>query len=169
LVKTEANIPSFQSMTNIRAANTSDINAICLLGEEVNALHHANAPELFAAPGDALRHQAHWLGTIGQPDAATFVAEVEGAVVAFFTVSVVTESHSFFQPVRFARIGTVGVAAAHRGQGIGRALMQQAQAWAQDQAASELRLTVAAFNEAAMNLYEVLGFEVRMHQLFKAI
>ncbi len=156
-------------MTTIRLASTADIDAICLLGEEVNALHHANAPSLFAQPGDPHRHEAHWLSTLDKTDAATFVAELDAVVVAFVTVSVVTESHSLLQPVRYARVGTVGVTAAHRGQGTGKALMACAQEWAMAQGAAELRLTVGAFNEGAVRLYEALGYEVRTHQFFKAV
>jgi ribosomal protein S18 acetylase RimI-like enzyme len=156
-------------MTHIRPATTSDINAICLLGDEVNALHHDNAPSLFTAPGDPHQHKAHWLSTLDKTDAATFVAELDTVVMGFVTVSVVTESHSLLQPVRFARIGTVGVSAAHRGQGTGKALMACAQAWAKAQGAAEMRLTVGAFNEGAVRLYQELGYEVRTHQFFRAI
>jgi ribosomal protein S18 acetylase RimI-like enzyme len=156
-------------MTHIRLATTADINAICQLGDEVNALHHDNAPSLFAAPGDPRKHEAHWLSTLDQTDAATFVAELDAVVVAFVTVSVVTESHSLLQPGRYARIGTLGVTAAHRGQGTGKALMACAQEWALSQGASEVRLTVGAFNEGAVRLYEALGYEVRTHQFFKAL
>jgi ribosomal protein S18 acetylase RimI-like enzyme len=156
-------------MTHIRLATTADINAICQLGDEVNALHHDNAPSLFAAPGDPHRHAAHWLSTLDKTDTATFVAEMDAVVVGFVTVLVVAESHSLLQPLRFARIGTVGVTASHRGQGTGKALMVCAQAWAQAQGATELRLTVGAFNTGAVRLYEALGYEVRTHQFFKAI
>jgi ribosomal protein S18 acetylase RimI-like enzyme len=156
-------------MTHIRLATITDITAICLLGEEVNALHHANTPALFAAPGDPSKHEAHWLSTIEQTDAATYVAEVDGAVVGFITMSVATESHSLFQPCRFARIGTVGVAASSRGMGIGKALMACAHEWARAQAATEVRLTVGAFNEGAVRLYEELGYEVRTHQFAKRL
>jgi hypothetical protein len=43
---------SVRFMTTFRLATTADIHATALLGEEVNALHHANAPGMFAEPGD---------------------------------------------------------------------------------------------------------------------
>ena len=156
-------------MTHIRPATSADIDEICQLGDEVNALHHDNAPSLFAAPGDPHRHAAHWLSTLDKTAAATFVAELDTAMVGFVTVLVVTESHSLLQPLRFARIGTVGVSASQRGQGTGKALMACAQTWAKAQGATEIRLTVAAFNEGAVRLYQELGYEVRTHQFFKAL
>ena len=153
----------------IREATSTDIAAICVLGDEVNALHHAYSPELFAAAGDAQAHKAHWLTTLGKPDAAIYLAEVDGDVIGFVTMSIATELHSLMQPMRYARIGTVGVSAAHQGRGVGRTLMARAHEWAQHQHAAEVRLTVGAFNDGALRLYNDLGYSVRMHQLYKAL
>ena len=61
------------------------------------------------------------------------------------------------------------VAGAVRGQGIGRTLMREAEAWARDQGATDLRLNVWAFNEGAVRLYRELGYEVRLLTLGKPL
>jgi ribosomal protein S18 acetylase RimI-like enzyme len=148
-----------------REANEEDLPAVCALGEEVNSLHYQSEPHLFAAPGDPLRHAAHWRSTIAGAHAAgdstTFVAEGEPGVVGFITVSIGTETHTLFQPIRFARVGTIGVAGEYRSQGLGSQLMSLAQAWGQNRGCAEIRLTVGSFNEEAIRWYRQLGYQAR--------
>jgi ribosomal protein S18 acetylase RimI-like enzyme len=47
--------------------------------------------------------------------------------------------------------------------------MAQAQAWALDQGAADLRLTVWGFNAPAQRLYEELGFEMRAFEMGKRL
>ena len=51
------------------------------------------------------------------------------------------------------------VAATHRRRGIGRALLDQAVAWAREAGIRKLELHVFPWNEAAIRLYETYGFE----------
>jgi ribosomal protein S18 acetylase RimI-like enzyme len=156
-------------MTHLREATLDDLDAICVLGEAVNALHHQDSPRVFAAPGDPKKHEAHWRNSLGRNDSTTFVAVSENNVVGFITVSLATDSHSLLMPVCFGRIGTVGVAQHLQGQGIGAKLMQHAQSWAQSKGGTEMRLTVGAFNEDAIRLYQTLGYQTRALQLAKEI
>ena len=157
-------------MIHYREATAGDLSAICALGMQVNTLHHDAFPQIFAPPADPLRDSAHWAASLAQPLATTFVAEVEpGRLAGFVTVAIQDETHSLMQPVRIGRIGTVGVTREWRGQGIGRALMQQAQDWVQARGGIELRLHVWAFNEAARRLYDELGYELRMLTLAKPL
>ncbi len=95
--------------------------------------------------------------------------DASGALVGFVTVSLVSESHSLLQPMRFGRAGSVGVTESRRGQGIGRELMQRAQNWVLQRGGAEVRLNVWAFNAHALHLYEELGYEVRSLFLVKAL
>jgi ribosomal protein S18 acetylase RimI-like enzyme len=156
-------------MPTYREATEADLQAICALGEEVNAVHHAAFPAIFAGPGPADRDAAHWRSSIGRDDATTFVAEVSGSLVGFVTVSIVSESHSLLRPMRFGRVGSVGITASQRGRGIGRELMQRAQDWVARQGGVEMRLNVWAFNTHALHVYEELGYEVRSLFLVKAL
>jgi ribosomal protein S18 acetylase RimI-like enzyme len=153
-----------------REAVESDVLAICLVGEEINSIHHAAYPSIFAgSPLEPTRDSAHWASSIGKPTATTFVAEEAGQIVGFVNVSVHDESHSLLKPLRVARVGSLGVSTGHRGQGVGKSLMRHAETWAQSKGAVELRLNVWAFNGVAMQLYQELGYELRLHQLAKAL
>ena len=51
------------------------------------------------------------------------------------------------------------VAASHRRRGVGRALLEQAVAWAESAGVRKLELHVFPWNEPAIALYESFGFE----------
>ncbi|WP_397533364.1 GNAT family N-acetyltransferase [Roseateles sp.] len=148
-------------MLSYRSAVTSDLPALCALGEQVNAIHHAAHPQVFAAAGAPDRDEEHWAACLGRDDARIFVAELDGQLVGFVTVVLVNEAHSLLQPMRFGRVGSVSVTEAMRGRGIGKELMRQAHAFVAELGGHEVRLTVWAFNEAALRLYQELGYETR--------
>lgn len=150
-----------------REATPDDLPAICVLGEEVNAIHHAAFPQVFAGPGSVERDREVWSQSIGQPAATTFVAEDETGVVGFVNLALLTETNPLVQPMRFGRIGSVSVTASRRGQGIGKALMSRAEAWVAARGGNEVRLNVWAFNVRAVELYRELGYELRLHGMAK--
>ena len=53
----------------------------------------------------------------------------------------------------------VACAADHRGTGLGRALVEAAEAWLKGQGARVIRLMVRAENEAVTGFYQALGYE----------
>ena len=97
------------------------------------------------------------------------VAEGPSELVGFVTVSVVTENHSLMQPTRYAKVGSICVQESERGKGVGGRLMAQAEGWALEQGAVDVRLNVWAFNQPALALYKELGYEVRSLSLGKAL
>jgi len=154
---------------SLREATPDDLPAICGLGEAVNALHHEAWPQVFAEPGDPLRHAAHWRQSIATEQATVFVVERAGQVIGFVTVGLQQDNHLLLQPTRYARIGSISVAPDCQGQGLGRRLMQAAEAWARQRGAPDIRLNVWAFNQRALALYEELGYEVRSQVLGKRL
>ena len=87
------------------------------------------------------------------PHAAVFVAETREGIVG--RLSIARDAH----PASFhvADLGLM-VAAAARRRGIGRALLEQAVAWAREVGVRKLELHVFPHNEAAIALYESYGF-----------
>ncbi|MDB5857746.1 MAG: rane protein [Ramlibacter sp.] len=144
-----------------RLATLDDLAAVCSLAEDLAAIHHAAWPGVFAPASGGDRDAPHWRDSIAGPGRAGFVAEVGGEPVGFVTVASGDESHSLLQPTRWARVNSICVLERARGQGVGRALMERAEAWARFEGAEEIRLVVWAFNARAVHLYEELGYAVR--------
>ena len=89
------------------------------------------------------------------PHAAVFVAE-EGNGVIVGRLSVGRDPHP--SSAHVADVGLM-VAMAARRQGVGRALLEAAIAWARTAGVRKLELHVFPWNEAGIALYEAVGFE----------
>ena len=153
----------------LRPATPADLSTVSELAEHLAAIHHEAWPSVFAPASGSGRDDAHWLASITGNGRIALVAELNGSIAGFVALAVDTETHSLFQPVRYARVNSICVATWARGKGVGRALMQEAEAWAMAQKASEVRLVVWAFNQAALRLYEEIGYTLRAHALGKVL
>jgi putative acetyltransferase len=90
----------------------------------------------------------------GHPDAAVFVAEVDGEIAG--RMSLARDQNPASHHV--ADLGLM-VDARFRRRGVGRALLEAAVEWAPGHGIAKLELHVFPWNEAAIALYESFGFE----------
>lgn len=90
---------------------------------------------------------------IGQPEARTWVAVEGESVVGFLVVDRV--------PEQLGHIITVDVVEAWRGRGVGKQLMEAAEAWAEALGLRLMSLETAEDNRAAQRFYEARGYEKR--------
>lgn len=88
------------------------------------------------------------------PHAAVFVAEAAGTIIG--RLSIARDAHPASDHV--ADVGLM-VDCGHRRLGAGTALMVEAERWARQVGVSKLELHVFPYNEAAIALYEGLGYE----------
>ena len=88
---------------------------------------------------------------LDHPDAAYFVASVEGGVRAYCSVAVDGEP---------ARLPSIYVHPDRWGEGLGTALLERALAWADERGAETIELQVLAANDVGRGFYEAHGFEV---------
>jgi RimJ/RimL family protein N-acetyltransferase len=137
----------------IREARPEDATTLVALGSAVG-----REPEAWLLNTDGWRSAAderRYLRALRRhPDAAVYVADDDGAIVGRLSLS--RDPHSASRHV--ADLGLM-VAASHRRQGIGKALLEQAVAWARDAGVRKLELHVFPWNEPAIRLYEQFGFE----------
>ena len=140
-------------MISIRAARPEDAATLVALGATVG-----REPEAWLLSTDGWRsvtEERRYIRALKRhPDAAVFVAEDDGAIVG--RLSVARDPHTASRHV--ADLGLM-VAASHRRRGVGRALLEQAVAWARDSGVLKLELHVFPWNEPALKLYEQFGFE----------
>jgi ribosomal protein S18 acetylase RimI-like enzyme len=91
----------------------------------------------------------------GHPPAAHLVAEADGTVVGYVRVQPVTPLP---ENAHVHGIAGLAVAPAARGRGVASALLSAAAQHARERGARKLSLRVLSTNEAALRLYERLGF-----------
>jgi ribosomal protein S18 acetylase RimI-like enzyme len=77
--------------------------------------------------------------------------------------------HDFFSGARACHVSDLAVAPAHSGQGIGRALLAHAQAWARQRRCRFLTLSVFPGNTRAHALYERFGFGTDLIRMAKPL
>ena len=99
-----------------------------------------------------------------------FVAEVDDAVVGFVGVLTKVEPEEPDEDqTDYAYISDLVVLPSYRDQGLGRALLQRAEAFARGRGARILRVGVLAKNRGALALYHTMGFTDYQVQLVKRL
>lgn len=92
---------------------------------------------------------------LSQPDQAVFAAEVDGKIVGWVHIYACPTVESEL----YAEIGGLVVEEQQRGQGTGKALMAQAEAWARERGIHEIRLRSNTIRMEAHQFYEAIGYE----------
>lgn len=136
----------------IRRAEPGDAGALVHLAESVGS---EEGGWLIADGGwRSVSEERRYLKAIRRHAyAAVLVAELDGRIVG--RLSIGRDSHPASEHV--ADVGVM-VADGYRRRGIGRALMESAEAWAKSVGVRKIELHVFPHNEAALTLYERLGY-----------
>ncbi len=140
-------------MIEIRPARGEDAAPLVAMGTAIG--REEGAWLLTSAGWRSVAEERRYLRALKRyPDAAVYVAEEDGQLVA--RLSLARDPHPASHHV--ADLGLM-VAASHRRRGVGRMLLEQAAAWAQESDVRKLELHVFPWNEPAIRLYETFGFE----------
>jgi diamine N-acetyltransferase len=143
----------------IRRASPDDATAISELAALVQKLHVDNDPQSYKPPEPGAT--VAWIHKqLSDPDTVAFMAEDDdgralGYIITFFRSA---EENAVKRRAEFVELNEIGVADEHRSKGIGRALHERVVEHWTAAGATEIRLTVMAFNSNAREYYEHLGF-----------
>jgi GNAT superfamily N-acetyltransferase len=162
--------PSLPADVRLRRATDADLPTLGRLGALLLRVHHAFDPQRFMVPRDDPEAGYAWfLGTqLREADVVIFVAEQKGDVVGYVYAALEPQS---WKELRDACgfIHDVVVADAHRGTGIGHALIEAASGWLRAHGAPRVILWTAERNHAAQRLFEHAGFRRTMIEMTREL
>lgn len=153
-------------MIQIRTFKTSDIEFITSL---ITRFSEFDLPAWRTAAeinhtNRALLHQAM---AQPEPDSAIFIAEDEaGRPAGFIHLQTQTD---YFSGEKHGYVSDLAVDQAFEGQGVGRLLLETAEAWSRTKGYVLLTLYVFAGNARAQRLYEKHGFNPELVKYVKRI
>lgn len=145
---------------NIRRLEARDYQEYHDLMMQVHSLHVAHRPDCYVDCDPF--SEAEFLAMLADERVHPYAAEENGEVIGLAVVRMrITPPGTPMMPRRVAFIDDVVVDEAHRGRGVGTALLNRMKALAKELQADSLELMVWAFNESAMRMYEKAGFTLR--------
>lgn len=151
----------------IRDAHLGDAGALIELRKQLDDVHAQARPDLFASGYFYDHNEIVSLFAAAKTKIVVAGDGSAGRVLAYMVLNTeqAPQSPVFRYPRTFVYINDLCVSEAHRGQGIGKALMEYAIAYAKDRGAEALELNVAEFNESAIALYESMGLRTRNRRM----
>jgi ribosomal protein S18 acetylase RimI-like enzyme len=143
--------------TLVREADEADLDSVVSVLYAANSQFASVLPKAFyrAYMGNVLDVRSRLR------DSRLLVAEHEGRVAGTITLYPDASREGWGWPARWAGIRAVAVIPSARGHGIGRRLTQECIRLARADGAQAVCLHTAAFMEAAVGMYEGLGFRRR--------
>lgn len=146
-------------MPDVRSATASDAAAVAAIAREVHALHAAALPHVFQPPAPSVATPDEMAALLGRPDTLLLVATESDAIVGYaHAESQVAPATPIKRAAALLHVQAMGVSAAHRGRGVGHALLAAIRAAAAARGCDGVSLEVYAFNAAARAFYEREGF-----------
>ncbi len=154
----------------VRAAVQADVAAVLELYAELDELHRRAHPELYNAAMPVRQAEA-FAREMGEPHVGVLVAQATGGELVGFVqlFELQTPEGRPLRVRRYCLMDALGVAVAHRRQGVGQALMRAGEGWAKARGLESLEVTVWAFNDAARSAYEQQGFTTLRQYLRKPL
>jgi len=123
--------------------------------------HHEVAPhfgEVWDEEESWRLRRAHHEAVLNQPGAFLLVAREAGRAVGYALVTLRGPSPTWREPPHHGELEVLSVLASHRGQGLGRALVERCYDELAAEGVDTMTLRVVADNASARAFYEALGF-----------
>jgi ribosomal protein S18 acetylase RimI-like enzyme len=154
----------------IRAATSADLPAVGRLGALLVRTHHDFDPRRFIAATPQTEHgYASFLGTqLEEPSVIVLVAERDGSVIGYTYAGVEGRDYMSLRGPAGVLYDIV-VDPAHRGHGVGRALLDATITELKARGAPRVVLSTAERNESAQRLFARAGFRRTMIEMTREL
>ena len=158
---------------DIRTATASDIPVIVELFGILDDLHTAGVPWAFRGSSAVPRSAQSISELIAGPRSTILVAVGDQGqrVLGHVVVEIVSTPEDKLPHVHrtLGLVHDLIVVADQRRRGIGRALVAAGERWVADRGVTSVELTVWAFNDDALRLYETLGYATQQRRLRRVL
>jgi ribosomal protein S18 acetylase RimI-like enzyme len=140
----------------IRKATIQDLSAVTALSQQLFEYERTITPEYDLAWSSSPAGQKYFTKRLKGRKHFALVAEIGAQIVGYATVGVFTITWRIQKPI--VEIENLCVDKGHRGQGIGKALMDEVQKIATRRHAKRLRLSALSHNDHAIRFYRANGY-----------
>jgi ribosomal protein S18 acetylase RimI-like enzyme len=153
-------------MIEVRPAAAAHAEAVAAIACEVHALHAQALPHVFQPPETPVVTPADMARLAASAGQLLLVAVADGTVAGYVHAEPqVTPPSPYKRAGALLHVHAMGVGAAHRGRGVGRALLRALRAAAAERGLDGVSLEVYAFNAAARAFYAREGFTSERERL----
>lgn len=142
----------------LQLARESDWVDIQRLSVQVHDLHAAWRPDIFYRTEEPYPRE-YFLEDIR--DRMVYVAKLDGLVAGYVVLSIQEKGGPGTVEQKLMRLDSICVEESIRGNGIGKAMVQDVRALAKAFGCSQLILGVHPENDAAVGFYQKCGFRIR--------
>ena len=133
-----------------------------------SAEEHTSHDRVYETSPGAEKTMRRFLAEVANSGYSFLFVAVAGDQTVGFISGELRQGSPTFLPKTWASVDDVFVEPEYRNRGMGRALLQSVQAWAQERGADGISLQVAAANSRGRKFYEKLGFrEISVYQVFE--
>ena len=145
---------------NIRQATPSDSFLLSSLCRDVQSLHAEHHPDIFKIPQGDDFAVAFFDEILVDPMARIFILEKNRQALGYVLCKLMERPESPFTfALRYLQIDQISVRPEARGQGVGAALIEQAERFASELEVQRIQLDSWDFNVRAHAFFERLGFQ----------
>ena len=154
----------------IRRAVSNDNLILSALCADVQRLHAKHHPEIFKMPSDEKFAVEFFEEMLTDAKTFIYIAEDNGQALGYIVCQLTERPENpFTYLTRFLHIDQISVRPSAQGQGIGAALIKQAEITAKELEIKELRLDSWNFNTDAHVFFEKAGFQKYNHRFWRNI
>jgi diamine N-acetyltransferase len=145
---------------NIRQATPIDSLLLSSLSVDVQRLHAEHHPDIFKVPESEDFARSFFDEVLADSTIQIFIAENEEQALGYVLCKLVERPQSPFTFARrYLQIDQISVRPEVRGQGLGAALIKQAERFAKELDVQRIQLDSWDFNIRAHRFFERLGFQ----------